>query len=57
MPVKNSPGRGFCAGFWNKIRREKSPSRGEQVSSDPKHNQDEPRRFLTTTLLLTSARY
>ncbi|KAK8143237.1 hypothetical protein G3M48_007522 [Beauveria asiatica] len=33
MPVKNSSGRGFCAGFWNKIRREKSPSRGEQVSS------------------------
>ncbi|KAM3509428.1 hypothetical protein MY10362_000592 [Beauveria mimosiformis] len=33
MPVNKSPGRDFCAGLWNKIRRKKSPSRSEQVSS------------------------
>ncbi|KAH8709790.1 Vegetative incompatibility protein HET-E-1 [Beauveria bassiana] len=33
MPVKNSSGCGFCAVFWNKIRRKKSPSRSESISS------------------------
>ncbi|PQK15534.1 hypothetical protein BB8028_0005g10460 [Beauveria bassiana] len=33
MPVKNSSGCGFCTVFWNKIRRKKSPSRSESISS------------------------